>query len=120
MDQVQATSLLSDLGLPVGPVERPYSNSNAVWMTSTHVVRSHIVGPPGRLVHEANAPGWLEEAYPELFGRSNLEQRLRLYELVALSVGLRHAVPGVRVYSEKRLADVLGGRSHVSMFGGST
>ena len=53
MHQSQASALLRDIGLPDGPLAQAYSNSNAVWMTSTHVIRAHIVGPAGRIAHEA-------------------------------------------------------------------
>jgi aminoglycoside phosphotransferase (APT) family kinase protein len=53
MQRSQATALLAQLGLSSGPLERAYGNSNAVWMSSTHVVRGHALGPPGRLAHEA-------------------------------------------------------------------
>ena len=48
-----ARTLLRDLGLPHDHIEPVQSFSHAVWLTPEHAVRYHIVGPVGRLEHEA-------------------------------------------------------------------
>ena len=53
LNQDQASKLLTKLDLPSDTLKPAYSNSNAVWMSEKYVLRAHIVGPAGRLAHEA-------------------------------------------------------------------
>jgi hygromycin-B 7''-O-kinase len=53
MGPAHIVQILRDLGLAESPIERAESESNEVWMTPTHVVRYHGLGPPGRLEHES-------------------------------------------------------------------
>jgi hygromycin-B 7''-O-kinase len=49
----RAQIILQGLGLPDTPLVSVESHSNAVWLTRDHAVHYHIVGPAGRLEHEA-------------------------------------------------------------------
>jgi aminoglycoside phosphotransferase (APT) family kinase protein len=67
-DRAIACTLLRGLGLPDAPIEPVESYSHAVWMTAEHVVRCHVIGPVGRLEHEARVARRLppEALYPEV------------------------------------------------------
>lgn len=60
----------------------------------------------------APVPGWLEEAYPELFARPSLRSRLAFYDLwVELAIVGRHPDAGVRAVAEGRIATAIGRRA---------
>jgi Phosphotransferase enzyme family len=61
-------TLLRDLGLSDTPIEPVESYSHAVWLTAEHVVHYHVIGPAGRLEHEARVARRLpaEALYPEV------------------------------------------------------
>jgi hygromycin-B 7''-O-kinase len=63
-----ACALLRNLGLSDAHIEPVESFSHAVWLTAEHVVRYHIIGPVGRLEHEARVAERLpaEALYPEV------------------------------------------------------
>jgi hygromycin-B 7''-O-kinase len=63
-----ASSILRDLGLSDTRIEPVESYSHAVWLTAEHVVHYHVVGPAGRLEHEARVARRLpaEALYPEV------------------------------------------------------
>jgi Phosphotransferase enzyme family len=58
--------ILRSLRLPDSPLEPVESFSNAVWLTREHAVHYHIIGPPGRLAHEARVAARLppDALYP--------------------------------------------------------
>jgi hygromycin-B 7''-O-kinase len=64
----RACLILQRLGLPDSPIEPVESYSNAVWLTRDHVVHYHVIGPSGRLAHEARVAARLppEARYPEV------------------------------------------------------
>ena len=64
----QAAQILRTLGLPDSSLEPVESYSNAVWLTRDYVVHYHVIGPPGRLEHEARVAARLapEALYPEV------------------------------------------------------
>jgi scyllo-inosamine 4-kinase len=63
-----ACRILRGLGLSDARMEPVESFSHAVWLTPEHVVRYHIMGPVGRLEHEARVAERLpaEALYPEV------------------------------------------------------
>lgn len=59
-------------------------------------------------------PGWLRGAYPELFGREHLRERLNVYDLhVELALYAHHAQPEVREAARTRLTHLLSGENHL-------
>src|SRR5690349_11787471 len=62
----RAQHILRSLGLPDSPLEPVESFSNAVWLTHDHAIHYHIIGPSGRLEHEARVAARLppEALYP--------------------------------------------------------
>lgn len=64
----RACLILRGLGLPDSSIEPVESHSNAVWLTRDHVVHYHVIGPVGRLEHEARVAARLppEALYPEV------------------------------------------------------
>ncbi len=73
--------------------------------------------PGGRGLDEAtltDVPGWLRGAYPELFGREHLRERLRLYDLQReLALYTHHPVADEREAARERMARVLLGHNHL-------
>lgn len=63
-----ACTILRDLGLSDTHIEPVESYSHAVWLTAEHVVHYHVIGPVGRLEHEARVAERLpaEALYPEV------------------------------------------------------
>jgi hygromycin-B 7''-O-kinase len=63
-----ACTILRDLGLSDTQIEPVESYSHAVWLTAEHVVHYHVIGPAGRLEHEARVAARLpaEALYPEV------------------------------------------------------
>jgi len=68
MPQQHIQRILNDLGLQQGSLERADSASHEVWIGTSHVVRFHGLGPPGRLAHEARVAARLpsEALYPNV------------------------------------------------------
>ena len=67
--------------------------------------------PEGSL---AALPGWLSEAYPELFETADLRERLNVYDAyVELSLYAHHPRHEVREVSRGRLARLLEGKNHL-------
>lgn len=67
--------------------------------------------PEGSL---AALPGWLSDAYPDLFESADLRERLNVYDAyVELSLYAHHPGPEVREMSRGRLARLLEGRNHL-------
>jgi len=64
----QVQRILRELGLPHSFLEPVQSFSNGVWLTAEHVVHYHVIGPVGRLEHEARVAKRLppEALYPEV------------------------------------------------------
>ena len=61
-----------------------------------------------------SAPGWLSNAYPELFASADLRDRLNVYDAyVELSLYAHHPGPEVREVSRVRLVRLLEGRNHL-------
>ena len=59
-------------------------------------------------------PGWLHGAYPELFEREHLRERLNFYDLyVELALYAHHPQPDVREVAHDRIARLLSGRNHL-------
>lgn len=64
----RASKILRELGLPETGLDPLESFSHAVWMTPQHAVRYHVIGPAGRLEHEARVASRLppEALFPEV------------------------------------------------------
>lgn len=59
-------------------------------------------------------PGWLRGAYPELFEREHLHERLNFYDLyVELAIYAHHPQPDVRGTAQGRIARLLSGHNHL-------
>lgn len=59
-------------------------------------------------------PGWLHGAYPELFGRAHLRERLRFYDMQReLALYAHHPQPDVREGARDRIARLLSGHNHL-------
>ena len=59
-------------------------------------------------------PGWLHGAYPELFERDQLRQRLNFYDMyVELALYAHHPDPEVREAAHDRIARLLSGHNHL-------
>lgn len=62
----------------------------------------------------ADVPGWLREAYPELFEREHLRERLAFYDVHGeLALLAHHPRPFVREAAQHRLTRLLSGHSHL-------
>lgn len=62
----------------------------------------------------ADVPGWLRGAYPELFAREHLRERLRFHDLsVELAIAAHHPDADVRGTARRRLARLLDGHDHL-------
>ena len=59
-------------------------------------------------------PGWLRSAYPELFERERLHDRLLFYDMQReLALYAHHPAPDVRAAARDRIARVLSGHNHL-------
>jgi hypothetical protein len=59
-------------------------------------------------------PGWLRSAYPELFERERLHDRLLFYDMQReLALYAHHPAPDVRAEARDRIARVLSGHNHL-------
>lgn len=59
-------------------------------------------------------PGWLRGAYPELFAREHLRERLNLYDMhMELALYAHHPEAEVRDLARNRIAELLRGRNHL-------
>jgi hygromycin-B 7''-O-kinase len=59
-------------------------------------------------------PGWLHGAYPELFERQHLRERLNFYDMcVELALYAHHPQPDARDAAQKRIVLLLSGRNHL-------
>lgn len=62
----------------------------------------------------AEVPGWLHGAYPELFEREHLRERLHFYDMyVELAIYAHHPQPDVRETAAGRIAHLLSGHDHL-------
>lgn len=62
----------------------------------------------------AEVPRWLHGAYPELFEREHLRDRLNVYDLcMELAIYAHHPEPGPRRTAHTRLTDLLRGHNHL-------
>lgn len=62
----------------------------------------------------AEVPRWLNHAYPELFERERLRERLNFYDLfVELAIYAHHPHAGTRETAQGRIARLLTGRNHL-------
>ena len=60
------------------------------------------------------APGWLHGAYPELFEREHLRERLRFYDMHnELAQYAHHPHPDIREGARGRIAGLLSGHNHL-------
>jgi aminoglycoside phosphotransferase (APT) family kinase protein len=73
--------------------------------------------PGGRGLDETTfreVPGWLHGAYPELFERVHLRERLRFYDMyVQLVLYAQHPLPNEREAAHDRIARLLSGHNHL-------
>jgi aminoglycoside phosphotransferase (APT) family kinase protein len=73
--------------------------------------------PDGRGLDEntlADVPGWLRGAYPELFERELLRERLRFYDMQReLALHAHHPLADEREAARDRIARVLSGHNHL-------
>lgn len=59
-------------------------------------------------------PGWLHGAYPELFERAHLRERLNFYDMYGeLALYAHHRQPEIREAAQERIAGLLSGRNHL-------
>jgi aminoglycoside phosphotransferase (APT) family kinase protein len=59
-------------------------------------------------------PGWLRGAYPELFERDRLRERLNFYDLCSeLALYAHHPQPDTRKAAQHRIARLLSGHNHL-------
>ena len=59
-------------------------------------------------------PGWLHGAYPELFEREHLRERLRFYDMHReLALYVHHPQPDIREAAQGRIARLLSGHNHL-------
>jgi hygromycin-B 7''-O-kinase len=74
--------------------------------------------PDGRGLEEkelAEVPGWLHGAYPELFEREQLRDRLDFYDLYSeLALHAHHPEAAVREAAKHRIARLLSGHNHLN------
>ncbi|WP_410663478.1 phosphotransferase family protein [Amycolatopsis sp. lyj-84] len=73
--------------------------------------------PEGRGLDEttlAEVPGWLHGAYPELFEREHLRERLLFYDMQReLALHAHHPLPDIREAAQGRIAVLLSGHNHL-------
>jgi aminoglycoside phosphotransferase (APT) family kinase protein len=73
--------------------------------------------PGGRGLDETTlreVPGWLHGAYPELFEREHLRERLRFYDMYGQLVQYaQHPLPNEREAAHDRIARLLSGHNHL-------
>lgn len=73
--------------------------------------------PDGRGLEVATltaVPGWLHGAYPELFCREHLRERLNVYDMcVQLAIYAHHPGPDTREVARNRIAGLLVGHNHL-------
>jgi aminoglycoside phosphotransferase (APT) family kinase protein len=63
----------------------------------------------------AEVPGWLHRAYPELFERQQLRERLNFYDMyVELAIYAHHPQPEIRQTAQHRIARLLSGHNHLA------
>ena len=59
-------------------------------------------------------PGWLHGAYPELFEREHLRERLNFYDMHReLALHAHHSQPDIREAARDRIAHLLSGHNHL-------
>ncbi|TDU89091.1 aminoglycoside phosphotransferase (APT) family kinase protein [Kribbella voronezhensis] len=59
-------------------------------------------------------PGWLHSAYPELFEREHLRERLNFYDMYGeLALYAHHPEPETRAAAQHRIANLLSGHNHL-------
>ncbi len=59
-------------------------------------------------------PGWLHSAYPELFEREQLRERLNFYDMYGeLALHAHHPQPDIRKAAQDRIARLLSGHNHL-------
>ncbi len=59
-------------------------------------------------------PGWLHGAYPELFEREHLRERLNFYDMYGeLALYAHHPQPDIREAAQDRIARLLSGHNHL-------
>lgn len=59
-------------------------------------------------------PGWLHGAYPELFEREHLRERLLFYDMQGeLALYAHHPLPDIREAAQDRIARLLSGHNHL-------
>ncbi|MFC5262395.1 phosphotransferase family protein [Kribbella qitaiheensis] len=59
-------------------------------------------------------PGWLHGAYPELFEREHLRERLNFYDMYGeLALYAHHLQPDIREAAQGRIARLLSGHNHL-------
>lgn len=62
----------------------------------------------------AEVPGWLRGAYPELFEREHLHERLRMYDMQReLALYAHHPLPEIREATKDRITRLLSGHNHL-------
>ncbi|GAB3824812.1 phosphotransferase family protein [Kribbella italica] len=73
--------------------------------------------PDGRGLDEttlAEVPGWMYGAYPELFEREHLRERLNFYDMtMEIALYAHHPQPDVRRVARDRIAPLLSGHNHL-------
>ena len=72
--------------------------------------------PDGRGLDETTlteVPGWLHGAYPELFERENLRERLLFYDMQRQLALYAHRLPDVRETARDHIARLLSGHNHL-------
>ncbi|MBP2383000.1 phosphotransferase family protein [Brachybacterium sacelli] len=79
--------------------------------------REYPPTPEERGLDEATlteVPGWLHGAYPELFEREHLRERLNFYDMyVELALYAHHPQPDIRDTAQARIARLLCGDNHL-------
>ncbi|MEU0089857.1 phosphotransferase [Kribbella sp. NPDC006257] len=79
--------------------------------------REYPPTPDGRGLDKTTlteVPGWLRGAYPELFERKHLRERLNFYDMyVELALYAHHSQPDVRESAQHRVARLLSGHNHL-------
>lgn len=79
--------------------------------------REYPPTPDGRGLDEttlAEVPGWLQAAYPELFEREHLRDRLLFYDMQGeLALYAHHRQSDIRDLARERIARLLSGHNHL-------
>ena len=79
--------------------------------------REYPPTPDGQGLDETTlteVPGWLHRAYPELFEREHLRERLLFYDMHgALALYAHHPQPDTREATQDRIARLLSGHNHL-------